>query len=466
MSNVKQYTDQIRKAIYGEQVRSSIADAIDTIDATVVKQGETISQTVDTKAPAIICSTSGESIAVTDSSGMGLKGLKVYGKSEQDTTPSPDYPQEIVDAGAEGDIEVAVTGKNLLEPYTGSSLEKLGISLTDNGDGTMLINGTSTGEYYKKLGVYSIGAGEYTFNGCPVGGANNTYNLYIEKNGKRAITDYGEGADFSLTETSELTIYIYIRTGATCSNQVFKPMLRLASIKDNTYEPYLTPQLITIATPNGLPGIPLGKTVPNTIKNNPIYMNGVYWDSTEQQYYISDTENEDGKNVQRTMELILDGSADETISLQSTNSYGIANFQFSLELNPAQENTKVLCSHLIQKTSLVADTQTEGIMLANSNALFFRIKSERASTVYEFKAMLADSPFIIRYILAAPIETNLTAEELEAYKALHTNYPNTTVINDAGAYMELDYVADTKNYIDNKFAELQTALAATNAQLL
>jgi hypothetical protein len=59
------------------------------------------------------------------------------------------------------------------------------------------------------------------------------------------------------------------------------------------------------------------------------------------------------------------------------------------------------------------------------------------------------------YVLPTPIETSLTETELNAYRQLHTNKPNTTIISEAD--MEISYVADTKLYIDNKLAEL-TAL--------
>ena len=70
----------------------------------------------------------------------------------------------------------------------------------------------------------------------------------------------------------------------------------------------------------------------------------------------------------------------------------------------------------------------------------------------------AGNPIIIRYPLATPIETPLSAEEIAAFKALHTNKPNTTVYTDGNAGIKLDYVADTKAYIDNKFAELAAAI--------
>ena len=60
--------------------------------------------------------------------------------------------------------------------------------------------------------------------------------------------------------------------------------------------------------------------------------------------------------------------------------------------------------------------------------------------------------------LATPIETPLSAEELAAYAALHTNYPNTTLLNDGVAGMEVNYVADTKLYIDNKINAMAAAI--------
>jgi len=52
------------------------------------------------------------------------------------------------------------------------------------------------------------------------------------------------------------------------------------------------------------------------------------------------------------------------------------------------------------------------------------------------------------------------------------NYPNTTVLNDAGAYMEVEYVADTKNYIsnlekkhNNDIQQLKTAIVALGGKI-
>lgn len=71
----------------------------------------------------------------------------------------------------------------------------------------------------------------------------------------------------------------------------------------------------------------------------------------------------------------------------------------------------------------------------------------------------------ILYLLATPEEIPLTEEELATYATLHTNKPNTTITNDGGAGMSLEYVADTKKYIDNKFAELQNAILSAGANV-
>ena len=43
---------------------------------------------------------------------------------------------------------------------------------------------------------------------------------------------------------------------------------------------------------------------------------------------------------------------------------------------------------------------------------------------------------------------------------LHTNYPTTVLVNDQGCEMSLEYVADTKNYIDQKIQEtIQQSIA-------
>lgn len=104
-----------------------------------------------------------------------------------------------------------------------------------------------------------------------------------------------------------------------------------------------------------------------------------------------------------------------------------------------------------------------------TNSLWIRDTS--FSAVQDFKAHLSDlnekgDPIMVVSPAAQPEFVPLQQSEQNAIRALKTYYPTTTITNDQGCTMELDYVADTKNYIDNKFAQLQKSLINTNTQLL
>ena len=80
------------------------------------------------------------------------------------------------------------------------------------------------------------------------------------------------------------------------------------------------------------------------------------------------------------------------------------------------------------------------------------------STVEGLRELLAVTPIEFIVPLAEPVETSLSEEQITAYKALHTNKPQTVMLNDAGAGMAVSYVADTKTYIDNKIYEVAAAI--------
>ena len=62
-----------------------------------------------------------------------------------------------------------------------------------------------------------------------------------------------------------------------------------------------------------------------------------------------------------------------------------------------------------------------------------------ATTVDEWLSWLSNNPLRVLYVLETPIETDLSDEEMAAYKALHTYTPNTTVSNDADVWMGVGY---------------------------
>src|SRR5699024_4169333 len=87
---------------------------------------------------AIRPTASGNPVNITDSVEWPLQGLKVYGKSTQDGTPSPESPVPIVSAGDDGSIDLTVSnGASLSQSMTISTPNGLpGIPVDSDGNYT------------------------------------------------------------------------------------------------------------------------------------------------------------------------------------------------------------------------------------------------------------------------------------------------------------------------------------------
>lgn len=107
----------------------------------------------------------------------------------------------------------------------------------------------------------------------------------------------------------------------------------------------------------------------------------------------------------------------ETVTLQSTNGYEIANFLYNID-DSVYLQTFLLCNMLKRQLTAIADTQEEGFLRTRTSStrtklLYFRLKIERASTVEEFKNFLAEqyengTPLTIIYQLENPIVHTLS----------------------------------------------------------
>lgn len=134
------------------------------------------------------------------------------------------------------------SGKNFLE-NTGVSNTSNGVTFTINDDKTILVDGNNDGTANSSFIInnYSLKAGTYILNGCPSGGSSTTYGLAIQKTSDWSILglDTGSGSEqFTIDEATNIQVAIFIQKGQTISNLLFKPMIRLSSIIDDTYEQY------------------------------------------------------------------------------------------------------------------------------------------------------------------------------------------------------------------------------------
>ena len=392
----------------------------------------------------IICEASGSTISINDSSNKNLQGLSLYGKTTQDGTPTPTAPVELKSVGASGNIGVTVAGAQLID-------------LTGSGEGTATIHGIT---WSWKSGVISAKGTATSYSSTkerlPFSlpkGTTGTFYISGTSNGVRSLmfvkdangnVTYPDGKAFTLDGTEqEVSFFAQVNNGLTVDATIY-PMLNIGNTA-LPYEPY-NGQTLTASTPNGLPGIPVSS-------------GGNYTDENGQQWICDEIDFARGVYVQRVIII-----APNAVSVYGTNAGQLPFGYFSTE-SALIVGSKVLCSHLPPNDMPVyADNnKVVGAYINAEKALRFRISA--TNTADEIKAFIANNTVEFLCALANPIETPLSAEELEAYAVLHTNKPNTTVLNDAGAGIAVGYVADTKTYIDNKFTELQNAILASGANV-
>lgn len=148
---------------------------------------------------------------------------------------------------------IGYTSKNLIPyPHYHTTRSENGIDWTDLRDGRVQANGTATNDTVFQLrhrlnGYYVLKNGSYIINGVPKDIKDKGCTINVSKNDEAnsttssiiLATDYGDGAKFTSDTTENVGIYIVIPTGVTLDNVIFEPMLRYASIQDDTYEPYV-----------------------------------------------------------------------------------------------------------------------------------------------------------------------------------------------------------------------------------
>lgn len=98
-------------------------------------------------------------------------------------------------------------------------------------------------------------------------------------------------------------------------------------------------------------------------------------------------------------------------------------------------------------------------------------KEEKIRAYKAFVTKRSDdgNPFEIYYKTIETEFVPLPQSEQNAIRALSTYFPTTVITTDGGELdpdVEITYTADTKNYIDNKFAQLQKSLVNTQVQLI
>jgi hypothetical protein len=337
-------------------------------------------------------------------------------------SPSPDYPQEIVSAGEDGNLNVMVRGKNIFPgPEQPKTVEKNGLTFSYK-DGMYTLVGTSNTDTWFNIypnirnststadtggTIHSIGkvavANGLKNESCTISirDANikdKTENI-TSSNNKKHLSFDTNGA------------FIHVRPGT------YSETFTLMIVDENQaedYEPYHTPQTLTLSTPNGLPGIPVAS-------------GGNYTDENGQQWICDEVDLGRGVYVQRVK--VKELSADDKWTYRKLDS-GNNNFQTRIYGGDSAKSSFPAICNILPYKNLIWNDDSKNLpkIYANNNEITISFPpSSEYSSLETFKQLLTNAKSFIFYCLATPIETPLTAAEIAAYKSLRT-YRGTTIV--------------------------------------
>ena len=389
------------------------------LDTTLTHEGEAADakatgdaiSAVKARQNILVGTETGNPIAVDDAFSAPLCGLTVYGKSTQDGTPTPDAPVPIVSAGDDGSVAVKVTGKNLLDSaLMNPAISAKGISAKQNSDGSYTISGTPIadntipiwlgGNWSNTVPLFTIPPGSYY---------SNVWIYYYDGKTRTSKKDA-----FTLSEPFRITGVMYSQPYAINERYDFliAPQLELGTTA-TVYSPYRE-QLLTLPTPNGLPGIP-------------VKSGGNYTDSTGQHWVCDEVDLERGMKVQRVNAVDL-----STCNITGTTKLAVTKrLSILLPIRGRDYKTEALCNKLQFIVSFTQDSPHFYVDTANAQ-VFIPIGAKNPE----------EGEYILFYALATPIENPLTPAEIAAYKALTAYGPDTVVQASDGAGVKLVYQRD------------------------
>ena len=338
----------------------------------------------------------GNPLSVDDAFPAPLCGLTVYGRSTQSGTPTPDAPVPIVSAGDGGSLTVKVTGKNRMPP-------------------NLKYDDVVECFVKKNTPITLVFKGDLVSQGGNV--------LFFDENNKRCWFGIDAGkAEHHIQYPVDVTKFKYLIDYMPSEN-----MCLTWNASSPDYEPYRE-QLLTLPTPNGLPGIP-------------VTSGGNYADSTGQQWVSDEVDLTRGVRVQRVSAVDL-----STCKITGTTELAVTKrLSIMLPIRGRDYKTEALCNKLRFFVSFTQDSPHFYVDTANAQ-VFIPIGAKNPE----------EGEYNLFYALATPIETPLTPAEIAAYKALTAYGPDTVVQAGDGAGVKLDYQRDVNLVVKN----LEDAIAS------
>lgn len=352
-------------------------------------------------------------------------------------SPNPDYPQEIKTLTFN---KITRCGKNLLDNKAVSHTSN-GITFTVNEDKTITVNGTAT--RYTILRISDSNNSLIPIIGNYISGGTSNVTLQIMNNETSSYIQLASSNSYKSTSINKTQFNrgyfeLVVVEGTTVNNEVVKPMMTIDSITSEEYEPYQATEYAIDLQGNEMVEIPKG------IKDEL---------AIDKQGNVSLV-----KNVEK---VIFDGSDDEdwTFDTISTGT-NIRQFHILFE--------NIYYNHVYDKITVLSN-YFRGVPWASSwlknntvtpykygDRTGLRLYSDNFEDLNAFKVWLSTHNVIVYYQLATPevIPLGKLTNLITTEEGINTFFIN----GNLETTLEVLYALDIKKYIDNKLAEISSAM--------
>ena len=365
--------------------------------------------------------------------------------------PCPAWPQELQSAETP---TVSVFGKNLMDwDRVLAALTTSPADMTmETGDRRVVLSGTPTSNFWqcndKLTEIPAAWRGRTMYLSATLAGTEPYLVMYIKDANNNSLPSASLSAtgtcEFVMPENAAYYLFAFCLNKKTVGAAVTAEYSNLhLGLTAESGEAYKQAQELTISSPGGLPGIPVAT-------------GGNYTDAAGQHWIADEVDLARGVYVQRVGRIVFDGSQSYHINAYQQE-FGYYVFGCT-KTGASYSEAPMLADKLNFKPWGYFTVDNIGDFICyEAYSFYISLADQSIQTVEAFQEYLAANPITALYTLATPVETALTDAEIQAYLALQSYKPTTTVLNDAGAHMVLEYAADPTTYIDNKLAALVAA---------
>ncbi len=423
------------------------------LDATLTHEGEAADakatgdaiSAVKARQNILVGAETGNPLSVDDAFPAPLCGLTVYGKSTQDGTPTPDAPVPIVSAGDGGSVTVKVTGKNLLD-FLRAEITKVGWRGVFTRDEEILtvsaINGWSAFWFVSPVLEKQISVSfayrqidnktDDTIQALSIGTSDQPKHIVSYAYSTKTPEKIWTKIDCTMISKAYVGVMLRVKNEGVNEERTIEIkdfQLELGSTA-TVYSPYRE-RLLTLPTPNGLPGIP-------------VTSGGNYTDQSGQQWVCDEVDSKKGVYVQRIGKRTItpkDTFTKSGLSTDDVNYFSLNNF--SAHVGQTGKKNVLMSNYFVAGTNQFFK-EAGKIFLggASSDKIYFSVDAQKYPDAETFKQWAVENGLMFLYQLTDIIETPLTPAEIAAYKALTAYGPDTVVQAGDGAGVKLDYQRD------------------------